>query len=92
MKHYAADALLMLHSNSEETTNLDFDLLVCNVQNIRVTKEERSYVHVCTKGEVAYYMIAGLPDAGSMKMGKTKLGAVQPTERPTRLAEISIFN
>lgn len=87
-KHQAADVSSRLHTGSKETTYLDEDLSVCNVENTQVPNEETPYMHICTECDVAKEPIEGKPDKERTKNGAFRIITEQPTEHLTKIDEV----
>lgn len=88
MKHRATSALSKLRTDGERPTHLDDDLPVYNVENIQMTSQETTYVHVCTQCNVENHFITGRPDEDPTDMKETRASTVQPTKRQATKGEV----
>lgn len=65
--HQAADAMSRFCTDCVETTNLDDNLSVCNVENTLAPGEEINYVHACTECDNGNEPNTGRPAEDSIK-------------------------
>lgn len=81
VKYQAADLLPRLLTYVEETTHLDEDLTICILENIQVTDDETTYLHVCTERDVEVNLVARTANEETTKKVQAIVTTVQPRER-----------
>lgn len=86
-----ADAFSRLRTDGEDTTHLDDNLPVCNVEKIQVTNSETSYEQVCTECDVEKDMITGKPNEDLINKTEKRVSTVQPTDRSITKRKVPII-
>lgn len=90
VNHQSANAFSTSRTGGEETTDLEDDLTVGNVQNTQVWDDDTSHVHDCTECDVEKDLI-GQRDSDAIKKRHTKASTVLPTQRKTMRCEKGIL-